>query len=116
MQYVLYERIKEMAARRGISLSALEARAGMGKNSLAKWKNPCSPAVGALANIAEILGTSVDYLVGRTDICTPVDNIIADEDILCIQRARERMSPADKNDMMKLLEIGFRQAFREDCD
>lgn len=47
---------------------------------------------------------------------TPTDTISIDEDIRRIERARTRMNDREKADMMKILEISFKQFFADDFE
>lgn len=59
----LYERTKDMAKERGITISKLERDAGLSANSISKWKDH-SPRVISVQKVAEKLGVSVSALVG----------------------------------------------------
>ncbi|EOD7438005.1 helix-turn-helix domain-containing protein [Enterococcus faecium] len=63
---MLFERIKELCKKRGISISELENRIGFGKNSIYKWKTQ-SPKTETLQKVADYFHVSTDYLLGRTD-------------------------------------------------
>lgn len=63
---MLFERIKELCKKRGISISELENRIGFGKNSIYKWKTQ-SPKAETLQKVADYFHVSTDYLLGRTD-------------------------------------------------
>lgn len=81
-----FERIKELAKARGITLGALEEKLGLSRNSIYTIKNK-KPSAERLQLIADYFGVSTDYLLGRTDnpaIATDdqtppddIDNIIA---------------------------------------
>lgn len=60
------ERIKELARNKGISVRQLLSNAGLGFNTMANMKTSM-PKADNLAKIADELGCSVDYLLGRTD-------------------------------------------------
>ncbi|WP_125570490.1 helix-turn-helix domain-containing protein [Lacticaseibacillus songhuajiangensis] len=66
----LYDRLKETSKKRGISLQDVATRAGLGINSLYKWKSqaPTAPTIKA---VADVLNVSVDYLLGNTDNPSP---------------------------------------------
>lgn len=63
---MLFERVKELSNKRGISISELEDRIGFGKNSIYKWKKQ-SPKIETLQKVADYFQVSADYLLGRTD-------------------------------------------------
>nr|MBU6863581.1 helix-turn-helix domain-containing protein [Streptococcus oralis] len=58
--------IKELANKKGISLSDLAKELNMGENSLYKWKTQ-KPAIDKLQLVADYFNVSVDYLLGRTN-------------------------------------------------
>lgn len=70
-----FEKIKELAKIRGISLSDLEIKLGLGKNSLYGLKRN-QPSAERLQLIADYFNVSTDYLLGRTDNPNLADNDI----------------------------------------
>lgn len=114
MEHSLYHRIKELCSQKGISISKLEADLGFGNASIKKWEKGSSPSVDKIVKIASYFDVSVDYLLGRTDIVGSVSEIIGDEDIISFQRARQKMTPKDRERMMQMLKLGFEYAFQED--
>lgn len=60
------DRIKETAKQRHIPIKQLLNDVGMGFNTMSNMKNSM-PKADNLAKIADYLGCSVDYLLGRTD-------------------------------------------------
>lgn len=63
---MLFDRVKELCKKRGISVSDLESNVGFGKNTIYKWKTQ-SPKVETLQKVADYFGVTTDYLLGRTD-------------------------------------------------
>jgi len=62
------ERIKEAAHAKGVLVKDLLATCQLGKNTLSSMKAGGSyPRIEGIVAIAEQLGCSVDYLLGRTD-------------------------------------------------
>lgn len=61
-----FERIKELAKARGITLGALEEKLGLSRNSIYTIKNK-KPSAERLQLIADYFNVSTDYLLGRTD-------------------------------------------------
>ena len=61
-----FERIKELAKSRGISLGSLEEKLGLSRNSIYTIKNK-KPSAERLQLIADYFQVSTDYLLGRTD-------------------------------------------------
>lgn len=61
-----YEKIKELADKRGISLMKLEEDLGYSRNTLYKLKSQ-KPNAERISEIADYFNVSTDYLLGRTD-------------------------------------------------
>ena len=61
-----FERTKELAKKRKMSLLEVNNKAGLWKRSIYNWKNR-KPGIMALTAVARVLHTSVDYLSGGTD-------------------------------------------------
>lgn len=116
MESVLYQRIKELCSRRNITIAKLESELGFGNASIKKWEKTSSPSIDKILKVAKYFDVSIDYLLGRTDIEGSISEIIGDEDIISFQRAREKMTPSDRERMMQMLRLGFEYAFREDND
>lgn len=67
-----FEKIKELAKKRGKSLGQVEEDLGYGRNTLYKIKNS-TPNAERIAEIANYFNVSTDYLLGRTDNPTIAD-------------------------------------------
>lgn len=61
-----FERTKELAKKNKLSLLEVNDRAGLGTKSIYNWKTR-KPGTMALAAVAEVLHTSIDYLSGVAD-------------------------------------------------
>lgn len=65
----LFERVKEIAKKRGYSLAELSRRAGIGQKSIYTWKpsktypNGVTPSREVLEKVSNELNVSVDYLL-----------------------------------------------------
>lgn len=114
MDSVIYTRIKELCDRNSISIAKLENELDMSPASISKWKTASSPSVDKLYKIAKYFDVSLDYLVGATDIESRADDALQDEEIISIQRAREKMSERDRKRMMMMLKVGFDYAFNDE--
>lgn len=114
MESILYHRIKELCLQKGITISRLESDLGFGNSSIKKWEKTCSPSVDKIVKVASYFDVSVDFLLGRTDLVGSASEIIGDEDIISFQRARQKMTPRDRERMMQMLRLGFESAFQED--
>jgi transcriptional regulator with XRE-family HTH domain len=69
----LFERVKETAKLKGFALSEVSRRAEIGEKSIYTWKPSKSfpegiePKRETLEKVADVLGVSVDYLLGNSD-------------------------------------------------
>lgn len=61
-----FEKIKELAKKRGKSLGQVEEDLGYGRNTLYKIKNS-TPNAERITEIASYFNVSTDYLLGRTN-------------------------------------------------
>lgn len=102
MESVLYQRIKQLCSRKGITIAKLESDLGFGNSSIKKWEKSSSPSIDKIVKVATYFDVSIDYLMGRTDIESSMSEIIGDEDIISFQRARQKMTPKDREKMMQM--------------
>ena len=65
-----FERAKELAKKRKMSLLEVNDKTGLGKRSIYNWKSR-KPGIMALGAVAKVLHTSTDYLSGITDDPVP---------------------------------------------
>lgn len=114
MESILYQRIKELCAERGISINKLESDLGVGYSSIQKWKNTTSPSMDKIIKVATYFNVSVDYLLGRTDVKTPITELLGDDDIISFQRARENMTPQDREKSLQMIKLAFGYAFGDE--
>ncbi|WP_419154911.1 helix-turn-helix domain-containing protein [Weissella minor] len=90
----LFERTKQTAQEKGLTLRELEKRAGLGEKSIYSWKK-YTPRGSNMQKVADVLGVSVDYLLGNTDEMHPtteednkkpdLDELLNDEGALMFQ-------------------------------
>lgn len=66
----LYEKIKELASAKNISISRLEEELGFANASLKRWRSS-NPGADKLAKVADYFHVSVDYLLGREEQSAP---------------------------------------------
>ena len=116
MESILYQRIKQLCSRKGITIAKLESDLGFGNSSIKKWEKSSSPSIDKMVKVATYFDVSIDYLMGRTDIESSMSEIIGDEDIISFQRARQKMTPKDREKMMQMLKLGFEYAFSDEED
>lgn len=61
-----FDRVKNLADKRKISIVELEEKVGFSKNSMYSWKKN-KPSAEKLEAVADYFNVSTDYLLGRTD-------------------------------------------------
>lgn len=61
----VFDRVKELAEKQGISIVELEEKLDFGRNSLYSWKKK-TPNGDRLKKVADYFNVSTDYLLGRT--------------------------------------------------
>lgn len=119
------ERLSVAISQSGYSFEALGEMSGIAKSSLQRYAsgNTKKIPVDAIEKIAPFLGVSASYLMGwdeekRGDALRqntanePKNN--DDPDIRRIQRARNNMSPKDKDRMMNILKASFEDYFDDE--
>ena len=110
----IVDRIKELCEEKHITISELERICKFANGTIKKWNTVKNPGSDKIIKIANYFGVTTVYLLGRTTIRSSVDEIMNDSDIISLQRAKSRMSPAERERMMQMLKIGFDYAFRDD--
>ncbi|WP_251421190.1 MULTISPECIES: helix-turn-helix domain-containing protein [Lactococcus] len=63
----LYEKIKELAAQKHISIRQLEEKLGIANGTIRRW-NKTNPSAAAITKVADYFHVSVDYLLGRKEL------------------------------------------------
>lgn len=64
---LLHARIKYVATLQNVTLKEIVVKTGIGINGIQGMRAGNMPSVATVAHIADVLGVSVDYLLGRTD-------------------------------------------------
>lgn len=62
----IFERTKEISKKKGYSLQKVAKDAGLGINSIYKWKTQ-NPQIDKVESVAKVLGVTVDYLLGKNE-------------------------------------------------
>ena len=62
-----FERIKELAKKKGVNLQKVSEDLGFSTNYLYSLKNKKTPSAEHMSKIADYFNVSTDYLLGRTD-------------------------------------------------
>lgn len=66
-----FERLKNTAKQKGYSLKTLAVKAGLSENALYRYNQGVEPKYGTLKAVADVLGVSVEYLLGNTEDTIP---------------------------------------------
>lgn len=61
---LLYQRIAELCTEKNTNISQVEKACGLANATIRRWKES-SPSVENLMKVADHLGVSLDFLVGR---------------------------------------------------
>ena len=105
--------VKNLCAEQKISIAELEKRLGFSTSSVAKWDNHAPSSV-KLQRVAEYFGVSVDYILGRSSIRDTADEIVRDDDIILIQRAKSSISEENWKTLMDITKAFYNQQFSKD--
>jgi transcriptional regulator with XRE-family HTH domain len=97
-----FELIKQLARKRGYSLTKLNDQAGLGTNSIYHWKNT-TPSTDSLAKVAKVLGVSVDYLLGKDSSSAKPKIDLADDDSFIALYEGKPVSDDDMEIIKRLL-------------
>ncbi len=107
-----FERIKELAKKRGVNLQKVSEDLGFSTNYLYSLKNKKTPSAEHIAKIAEYFNVSTDYILGRTDNPNlPTESVTtADGRTIDLSNLRERVvlfdgKPLSDEDVDKIAQI-----------
>ncbi|NRN90912.1 helix-turn-helix domain-containing protein [Lactobacillus helveticus] len=76
---IAFERIKELAKQKKLSLIEVNDKAGLGTRTIYHWKDKM-PNNNNLAAVAKVLGTTTDYLNGLTNDPSPIHDALKDNE------------------------------------
>lgn len=95
IQVDLYEKIKELAAQRKVSIRQIEEFFGWGNGVINRWRTS-KPAIDKVQRVADYFHVSVDYLLGREEKSESLDSI--EENLLAAFRINsQNMSFEEKS-------------------
>lgn len=107
--FSLFEKIKELCQKRGISINSLEETLGYSRNTIYSMKSK-KPNAERLQEIADYFNVSTDYLLGRTDnprIASDASIIdtdpIEEQTLVMFRKETEDMSDDEKERFNKAL-------------
>lgn len=87
--------IKKEAKNKNISVKQVLERAGLGANTMSNFKTSM-PKADNLAKIADILGCSVDYLLGRVDSAAELIKRTPQNAVNCLDSLIEKNALSEK--------------------
>jgi len=108
----IYERIKAAAERKGMSISKIEKTLGLPRSSISKY-NKNQPSAIKISQIANLLDTSSDYLLGESDdISSPMEQLariasnigksLSDDEMKIIEAFR-KVDEIDQRSVLRIL-------------
>lgn len=124
---VFYKRLRDLCEERNMTVNELVKILNLSSGSPTAWKNGAVPRKATIDRIAEYLGTSADYLSGKTNIRPIIlfdnmgggfaalqknnapDQLVLTEDEIRILRAFREMSPERQKALADLLGISDSQ-------
>ena len=104
----MIQNLKALRNKKGISQQKLADAIGVSQQSINKYENhKIEPDISTLIKIADFFETSVDYLIGHTEIDHIIEEITSctlnDEEIQLINRYRE-LSAKQKSGIQSVLD------------
>lgn len=106
-----FEKVRELARKKGLSLNQVEEKLGYSKNTLYSLKRQ-KVSSERLQEIADYFNVSTDYLLGRTDNPNVASETVttADGRVVDLSNLRERVvlfdgKPLSDNDVDKIAQI-----------
>lgn len=108
---MFYERLKEICASKGVKITVLIDDLGMSSGNLSSWKKGNTPRASTIDKIADYLGVSSDYLLGRSDDpLSPVDM----KDVTIVKESYVGpLDPAEKEWLESVL-AAYREKIKQD--
>lgn len=92
-----FDNIKTIAAERGMTIKRLAEKAGIGENSIYRWKRT-NPSTKSLEKVAKVLNVEVsDLLVKESQ----------DLELQAIQRKAKNLSSDERKRLLQLIDITF---------
>lgn len=99
----LVERIANLCADQGTTMTAVERENGLSISSIRKW-DIHSPTIPKLLIVAKALNTTVSYLIGETDIKKPVSEMETGA-VPTIQDWENFLSTLNKAELKAIIEM-----------
>ena len=104
----MIEKLKELRQKKGISQQALADTVGVSQQSINKYENHnIEPDIRTLKALADYFHTSVDYLIGHTEvdhIIEPVQPCELNEEELALVEDWRSLNPEEKRSIVAIIE------------
>lgn len=97
-----FDRLKDLAESRKLSINEVEERVGLGRNTLYSWKKKV-PSGSNLTKIADYFNVSVDYLLGRTS--NPAISESLDDNTLVAAHMTDGLSEDELKEVQQYIEF-----------
>lgn len=108
---MFYERLKEICASKGVKITVLIDDLGMSSGNLSSWKKGNTPRASTIDKIADYLGVSSDYLLGRSDDPLPPVDM---KDVTIVKESYVGpLDPAEKEWLESVL-AAYREKVKQD--
>lgn len=102
---LLTKRIREKMNELGVNQAQLAKRAGITPAALSQILNQeRTPSSGVLIKLAQALGESVDYLVGKTKK-TELSELLQQKEVQILYRSFVGLSEKDKDSVMTMIKV-----------
>lgn len=100
--------LKKLRIKKGISQQALASVIGVSQQSVTKYENhSVEPELRALIAMADYFGTSVDYLIGHTDVPHAIEEVhpraLNAQEEAMVQGFRE-LTEEERKSVMRIVE------------
>ncbi|MGE5552950.1 MAG: helix-turn-helix domain-containing protein [Betaproteobacteria bacterium] len=111
----LGDRLRKEREKKGWTQAQAADKAGITSQALSNYEREYrDPDTATLSRLAQIYGVSVDYLLGHTDDrMIPSQDLPRNPDIRIISRAGDRLTPEQAEQLRKVAEALFPDAFKE---
>jgi transcriptional regulator with XRE-family HTH domain len=106
------ENLKKIREAKNITQLRLSIEIGVAQETISGYElGKTMPSITTLTKMADFLNTSTDYLLGKTDITTPINNLLINE--LNAEEAEivSMFKSLNKNDQSKV--IGYISALKQ---
>ncbi|MGO1366199.1 MAG: helix-turn-helix domain-containing protein [Lactococcus lactis] len=97
----LYEKIKELAAQKNVSIRQIEEKLSFSNATIRRWKTQ-TPGVDKIQKVADYFGVTVDSLLGREK-----DEESQTPEFSTLQRRARNLSQADQRRLLKIMDLTF---------